>query len=73
MHTFKYNGTDPIEVPALQIHIHPGDTFEVPDGFEPRFEQDPLFAASRTKSPDVTVDAAVTGSIPTVDPAAPAA
>lgn len=71
MKTFKYNGTDPFEINAFGsgLRVQGGDTFEVPDGFEGRFEAEPdLFAPSRTKSPDVTVDpdvaAALTGPIP---------
>ena len=70
--TFKYTGSDRIEVPSLGIRFGEGDTFEVPDEFAARFESDPEFVSSRVKSPDAVPDpsvvAAVTGQIP-VQPA----
>lgn len=59
MKTFKYNGTDPIEIPSLGIGVREGETFEIPDEFAARFENDDLFSTSRVKNPDVT-----TGPIP---------
>lgn len=73
MSTFKYNGSDPFEIPALSIHVQAGETFTVPDEFDTRFDADPVFANSRTKSPDVVPDASVaasaTGSVPVQQPA----
>lgn len=56
MATYRYKGTDPIEVPALGIHLTEGTTFEVPDEFAARFDADPDFTSSRVQHPDVTPD-----------------
>lgn len=65
MSTFKYVGTDPLEVAGLfQLRLSEGQTFEIVDdglaaAFDEQFGNDPRFVSSRTKNPDV-----VTGTIP---------
>lgn len=73
MSTFKYTGSDPIEVAGeYQLRLSEGQTFEIADEglaarFADQFADDPRFTSSRTKNPDV-----VTGQIPVQQPTEPA-
>lgn len=74
MSTFKYNGTDPLEIGGdIQIRISEGQTFEVPEQFAAQFEADDRFSASRTKSPDVTTGPILVQGAPDQVPAQPTA
>ena len=59
MATFKNTNEHQVDIPLLELHVRPGETFEVPEPFAAQFEADPAFTSSRTKHPDVTVDPAV--------------
>lgn len=83
MATFKNITDHQIDVPLYDLHVAPGDTFEVPDEVAYSFDGNPDFATSKTKSPDTVVDPAVVESSipfdqavapqsPAVAPAAPA-
>ena len=76
MATFKNTTDHHIDVPLYDLHLAPGDTFEVPDEVAASFESNPDFGASKTKSPDTVVDPAIVeSSIPfdqAIAPSSPA-
>ena len=72
MATFKNTTDHHIDVPLYDLHLAPGDTFEVPDEVAASFESNPDFGASKTKSPDTVVDASLVGSSTPFENAIPA-
>lgn len=56
--TFKNTTDTPIDVPLYDLHVGPGETFEVPDEAADSFASNPWFTRSRTTHPDTVIDPA---------------
>lgn len=71
MATYK-NATDHhIDIPLLDLHLAPGDTFEVPDEAAYSFDNNPDLAPSRAKNPGTVIDADTAAGIAPIDGAVP--